>query len=182
MRSAMVAAALAACLCWTGPATAVAADLEKLIKRNNTTRALKLKRADTVKPLVATTPQKVVTERDPAAAGPLVPARIWLHVRRNDQMSFKTSFEQVIGDTIPVNQRPREVEWMPVQEVQVGPSRSQIRFFKDYDRDTATVLKRAFARQGAEVELRDMTKEYASAGWLDAGHIEVWLSPDAAMP
>lgn len=163
-----------------------ATDLDAIIERNVKTRGVQLQRVE----------QAPVIERGglygsssgggesatPTSVATLVPARIWLHIRHDDQRRFKASLNQTIGTTIPVRQVSRSLEWMPIQHVSAGPSRSEIRFFKDYDRETATVLRRAFAQQGTEVAIHDMTDRYATSTWIEPGHIEVWLSDEAALP
>lgn len=141
-----------------GPA-APAAELEVLIERNQNAlreRLRALRQFDTRAPIL------------PAA-------RLWVHKRATAQDSVVARIrDQVASLSLPGG----PVEFKPVQTVDVGPSVSQLRFFKAVDRERAQEFADALRVQVPGLTVRDLTAQYAKVSWLKPGHFELWLSPD----
>ena len=69
---------------------------------------------------------------------------------------------------------------MPIQTVDVGPSKSQLRYFKKLDEVEAQEMLALFSKISsiADLELKDLSEQYSEVSWIKPGHYELWLSPD----
>ncbi|MEM9059032.1 MAG: hypothetical protein AAGD13_01095 [Pseudomonadota bacterium] len=112
------------------------------------------------------------------AASELRPARVWLHIRSDDQLALGTNIRELVGEGVQVAEGVRVVEWMPVQTVSNGPRQSQIRFFKEADAKTVAALRTVLETSGQSFQILDLTSEYASSTWIKTGHLEIWLAPN----
>lgn len=105
----------------------------------------------------------------------LPPARLWVHTRTGAQERLVAEIEARAGAiTLPSG----PVDLMPVQRVDVGPSRSQLRVFKAVDRQRAHRIARAVREVIPDLEVKDFTAEYGKVVWVKPGHLELWLAPE----
>lgn len=107
---------------------------------------------------------------------PILPAaRLWVHKRAAAQDPVVARIrDRVARLSLPGG----PVEFKRVQTVEVGPSVSQLRFFKVADRERAQEFADALRAQVPGLTVRDLTAQYAKVSWLKPGHFELWLAPD----
>lgn len=153
-RALLVLLALAA----FGPG-AQAAELEALIEQNQ--QVLKKK----VRDLEEFSRQKAF----------LPAARLWVHKRGPAQDRLVTEIEER-AKALELTGGP--IDFKPVQEVDVGPSRSQLRFFKAADRDRAHRLAESLEGLVPDLTVSDFSSQYGDVGWIKPGHLELWLAAD----
>ena len=108
-------------------------------------------------------------------ASTLPAARHWVHKRATAQDPVVARIrDQAARLSLPGG----PVDFKPVQTVAVGPSVSQLRFFKAVDRERAQEFANALRAQVTGLTVRDLTAAYAKVSWLKPGHFELWLAPD----
>ena len=69
---------------------------------------------------------------------------------------------------------------MPIQIVDRGPSKSQLRYFKKVDEAEAQEMRTLISNISTitDLELNDLSDQYSEVSWIKPGHYELWLSPD----
>jgi len=102
-------------------------------------------------------------------------ARLWVHVRNDRQKEIGEKLLKIVTNG---NVEGRKIEAKPIQLVDVGPNNSQLRFFKREDEKEATELVEMLRKYIPELQLRDLSSQYANVVWLKSGHYELWLSPE----
>ena len=107
-----------------------------------------------------------------AAARPI--AQLWIHVRNDAQ---KREVDGNMGFFRGLRVRGAAVDVRPVQQVTVGPQRSELRVFNDGDRAQAKALLTDLARALPGIVLNDLSNQYRQAKWIEPGHFELWLAP-----
>ncbi len=105
------------------------------------------------------------------------PARFWVHIRSDRQKEIGKKLLEIVTNA---NLERRKIESKPLQLVDFGPEKSQLRFFKQQDKIEAAELLEMLRKYIPQIELRDMSREYVNVGWLKSGHYELWLSPELA--
>ncbi len=103
------------------------------------------------------------------------PARLWVHVRSDSQERIGDEILNIVTDT---KLEERSIEWKPVQVVDFGPRESQLRYFKRQDESEARELFGILRGLIPQLELKDLSRQFARVGWIKSGHYELWLSPD----
>ena len=101
--------------------------------------------------------------------------RVWLHVRSDSQ---KQVAQEILNSLKEDKLHGRSIELKPVRTVDFGPDESQLRYFKQVDEEEVQVLLELLKKLIPGLVLRDLSKQYAQAGWIKPGHYELWLSPD----
>jgi hypothetical protein len=139
-------------------AAAPAAELDVLIEENQSVLRDKLR----------------ALEQSDIRAPILPAARLWVHKRATAQDPVVA---RIRGRVARLSLPGGPVEFKPVQMVDVGPSTSQLRFFKAVDRERAQELAAALREQVPGLTVRDMTVQFAKVSWLKPGHFELWLAP-----
>jgi hypothetical protein len=117
---------------------------------------------------------KATADRRADDAGPAAP-ELWIHVRTDSQrreVQAKLAWFKAIQVT------GRKLDVRPIQQVAVGPARSQLRFFKAADRLQAQALLAQVRRAVPAIVLEDMSSQYRQATWIEPGHFELWLAPN----
>ena len=107
-------------------------------------------------------------------APPPVEVRVWIHLRDAAQAGAVAAVLAALNGAEGI-----AAEVPPAQTVSFGPARTQLRFFKEADRQVAPVVAEALVRALGEVDVVDMTARYQMIGWIDPGHLELWLGPGA---
>lgn len=102
------------------------------------------------------------------------PARLWVHVRSDRQKEIGKKLLEIVTNS---NLERRKIESKPLQLVDGGPEKSELRFFKRQDKTEAAELLEMLRKHIPQLELNDLSRQYANVGWLQSGHYELWLSP-----
>lgn len=111
----------------------------------------------------------------PSAQQPTNLAQLWIHVRSDSQ---KTLAQEILDRVSKTEFRQWKIEQKPVQKVDSGPRKSQLRYFKRQDQPQARELFDILRKLIPELEISDVSGEYESVGWIRSGHYELWLSPN----
>jgi hypothetical protein len=111
----------------------------------------------------------------PPAQQPATPAQLWIHVRNDGQ---KQLAQEILDKVAKTGFRQSKVEQKPIQKVDSGPGKSQLRYFKRQDQTQARELFDMLRTLIPQLELSDVSGKYESVGWIKSGHYELWLSPD----
>jgi len=104
-------------------------------------------------------------------------AQLWVHVRSEKQKEIGKKLLDILTNS---SLERRKIEPKPLQLVDVGPEKSQLRFFKPQDKTEADELLEMLRKYIPQIELQDLSRQYANVGWLKSGHYELWLSPKLA--
>ena len=165
------AAGLAA---WAAPG--IGQELELLIDQNLRTRGLtlqelQLERAPVEAPATGVAPDELEIT---------TPARVWVHVREPEATPVAETLAELLSGSVAVGTVDRPIEMMPVQVVDDGPRQSQVRLFREVDRETAESIAEQLIAQLPDITVVDFTAAYAEASWIEPGHIEIRLAPNAA--
>ncbi len=104
-----------------------------------------------------------------------VAPQLWIHVRSDAQ---KREVEKHLAWFRNLQVDGQKVLLRPLQLVSAGPTTSQLRFFKPGDQQQAAALQNALKPAVQRIDLSNLSQRYANATWIDAGHYELWLSPD----
>lgn len=102
--------------------------------------------------------------------------RLWIHVRKDAQRRIAEEIQARLTRA----RLGEKIKKEPVQVVRVGPSRTQLRFFKAEDKAQARELSRELQKMLPHVDLKDLSREYARMTWIKPGHYELWLDPRLA--
>lgn len=134
---------------------AMGADLNTLIKQNvqDATRAYQKQRASTR-----------ATES----------IRLWIHVRKETQRKIAKKIQARLAKARPTD----KIEEESIRLVHVGPSRTQLRYFKAEDKAQAKKLLEALRKMIPNIQLEDLSRDYARMTWIKRGHYELWLDPN----
>jgi hypothetical protein len=111
----------------------------------------------------------------PGAQLPASPVFLWIHVRNEGQESLA---QQILNEMVKIPSDQWTIEPKPVQKVDSGPSRSQLRYFKQQERQQAQVLLAALRTLIPQLDIADLSGTYENAEWIQQGHYELWLAPD----
>jgi hypothetical protein len=111
----------------------------------------------------------------PPAQQPANPAQLWIHVRSDSQNKLA---QEILDRVASTEFRQWKMEQKPVQKVDSGPGKSQLRYFKRQDRTQVRELFDMLRKLIPQLELSDLSGKYESVGWIKSGHFELWLSPD----
>lgn len=111
----------------------------------------------------------------PSAQQPANPAQLWIHVRSDSQNKLA---REILDRVAKTEFRQWKVEQKPVQKVDAGPRKSQLRYFKRQDQTQAQELFDALRKLIPELEISDLSGKYESVSWIKSGHYELWLAPD----
>ena len=103
------------------------------------------------------------------------PARLWVQVRNESQKELGKKLLEIMTTA---NLERRKIVSKPLQLVDFGPEKSQLRFFKKQDKKEAVELLEVLRKYIPQIELRDLSRQYADVGWLTSGHYELWFSPE----
>lgn len=109
------------------------------------------------------------------ARRPVAAAQIWVHIRNDGQ---KKLADEILGSLGSQHFEQRNIEQKPVQRVDYGPRKSQLRYFKRQDQQQAEELFAALRRQIPQLELNDASGRFQNVDWIKPGHYELWLAPD----
>ena len=106
---------------------------------------------------------------------PVTPAQLWIHIRNDNQQKLADE----ILDTLARQQfQKANIEPMPVQKVDAGPRKNQLRYFKRQDQKQAEELFSALRKLIPQIELSDASGRYQNVDWIKPGHYELWLAPE----
>lgn len=111
----------------------------------------------------------------PSAQQPTNLAQLWIHIRSNSQ---KKLAQEILDRVAKTEFRQWKIEQKPVQKVDSGPRKSQLRYFKRQDQPQAQELFDMLRKLIPKLEINDVSGKYESVGWIRSGHYELWLSPD----
>lgn len=111
----------------------------------------------------------------PSAQQPANLAQLWIHIRSDRQNNVA---QQILDRVAQTRFRQWKVERKPVQKVDSGPRKSQLRYFKKQDQPQAQELFNVLRRLVPDLELSDASGRYDGVAWIRSGHYELWLSPD----
>ena len=101
--------------------------------------------------------------------------RLWVHVRNIKQEKAVKDISSWLN-SIVLN--GIKVSFRPIQLVESGPSESQLRFFKQQDREQAEELLIELKKVLPVLQLRDFSNQFKDIGWIKRGHYELWLAPN----
>jgi hypothetical protein len=101
--------------------------------------------------------------------------QLWIHVRNQGQ---KAEVERKLGWFGDLRVGGQKVDIRPPILVQNGPGVSQLRFYKSADQREAASLAADLRKAIPRIVLQDLSAQYGKVTWIDAGHFELWLSPD----
>jgi len=110
----------------------------------------------------------------PPAQRSAQPARLWIHISNPIQKPLAEEVLARVTKALP----SEKIEKTPVQTVDSGPRRSELRFFKKEDEPQARLLFDSLRGMVPRLELKDFSREYAGARWIKPGHYELWLSAE----
>jgi hypothetical protein len=97
-------------------------------------------------------------------------ARVYLHILDERQRRAATIVQkqlQEAGYSVP-----------GIEQLEKGPSASEIRFFTSDDAAGADRLRAVLQRAGVELVIRDLTKRYATSTAIRPGQFEIWFGSD----
>lgn len=103
------------------------------------------------------------------------PSRLWIHVCTEGQRIVGEKIYKAISDT---GSGETHIVEKPLQIVAIGPSESQLRYFKKEDESQAAELFEVLRKFIPTLKLKDFSQEYSHVRWLKKGHFELWLSPE----
>jgi hypothetical protein len=115
----------------------------------------------------------VLPDTPPSPANSTV--QLWIHIRNSKQIELA---QDIFRKLIQAKSQPWHIEQKPIQKVDDGPSKSQLRYFKREDRSQAKKLLAALQKSIPKIELCDLSGKFDQIGWVKPGHYELWLSPD----
>jgi len=110
----------------------------------------------------------------PPAQRSAKPARLWIHISNIVQKPMAEEVLARVTKALPSEQ----IEKTPVQIVDSGPRRSELRFFKKEDEPQARILFESLRGIVPRLELKDFSREYEGARWIKPGHYELWLAAE----
>lgn len=110
----------------------------------------------------------------PPSQRPTNPAQLWIHIRNNGQKKLAQEIQNRVSET---EFRQWKIEQKPVQMIDSGPGKSQLRYFKRQDQTQAQELFVILSKLIPQLEINDLSGKYESVGWIKSGHYELWLSP-----
>jgi hypothetical protein len=96
---------------------------------------------------------------------------LWIHVRTVEQQKLVEKIPEWL-------KRVALVKIEPIQIVKTGPKKTQLRFFSIQDKEKAEDLFKKMQKVFPQLELQDLSNQYSTMGWMEAGHFELWLAPD----
>lgn len=102
------------------------------------------------------------------------PARVWVHIQSERQ---KENGNTLLSSVQDVDFGYGNVESSPLQILDYGPEKSQLRYFKAQDTAEAIELFKWVKKYVPQIELLDLSDKYANLNWLKPRHYEIWLSP-----
>jgi capsule polysaccharide modification protein KpsS len=111
----------------------------------------------------------------PPAQQPANVAQLWVHIRRDSQNKLAL---EILDRVAKTDFTRWKVESKPVQKVDSGPRKNQLRYFKRQDKTQAQELFDMLRKLIPELEISDVSGKYESVGWIKPGHYELWLTPD----
>ncbi len=100
--------------------------------------------------------------------------KLWIHVRSDAQ---RREVEAAMASFRALKVQGAAVDVRPVQSVNAGPQRSELRVFNAADRAHAKTLLADLSRVVPGVVLSDLSNQYKQAKWIEPGHFELWLGP-----
>jgi hypothetical protein len=100
--------------------------------------------------------------------------KLWIHVRNDAQ---RREVDAAMPFFRGLKVQGAAVDVRPVQRVNAGPQRSELRVFNAADRAHAKALLTDVARVVPGVVLSDLSNQYKQAKWIEPGHFELWLAP-----
>jgi hypothetical protein len=103
------------------------------------------------------------------------PAQLWIHVRSDSQKKLAQEIQDRLNSTEVAHGK---IEQKPVEKVDAGPEKSQLRYFKKRDQAQAQELFEFLRKQVPQLTISDLSAKYDSVGWIASGHYELWLAPD----
>lgn len=103
------------------------------------------------------------------------PINLWIHVRSEKQAK---ALEKVLVQIKGIALENVELVVEPVQLVDYGPQVNGLRFFKQEDKNNAKVLLAQLVDIIPNTKLRNLSKRYKTAAWIETGHMELWLAPN----
>ncbi|MEI7457377.1 MAG: hypothetical protein WCK93_11710 [Nitrosomonadales bacterium] len=103
--------------------------------------------------------------------------QLWIHIRNSNQIELAQDISQKLSQA---KSQLWNIEQKPIQKVDDGPLKSQLRYFKREDRPQAQKLLATLRKSIPKTELCDMSGKFEQAGWVKPGHYELWLSPDVS--
>lgn len=111
----------------------------------------------------------------PFPVSPVSSAQLWIHIRNKSQ----TKLAQDILERLAKNKDQQwNIEQKPIQKVDDGPKKSQLRYFKRQDRQQAQKLLDTLRKWIPQIELGDISGKFDQVDWVKPGHYELWLSQD----
>ncbi len=111
----------------------------------------------------------------PSAQQPANVAQLWIHIRSDSQ---KNVAQEILDRMAQTRIGQRKIDRKPVQKVDSGPRKSQLRYFKKQDEPQAQELFNVLRKLVPDLELSDASGKYESVAWIRSGHYELWLSPE----
>jgi hypothetical protein len=96
-------------------------------------------------------------------------SRLWFHVRNEQQQQLVESLKDSLklDETVVIE---------PVQLVEAGPRKTQLRFFSPQDKEKAKTLLKKLHKVFPKLGILDLSAEYGAS--IVPGHFELWLAPD----
>jgi hypothetical protein len=105
----------------------------------------------------------------PASVLQSLPPRVYVHIRSDNQHSAALTLSSALelaGYNVP-----------GIQKVEIGPTRSELRYFGGSDPNDIAGIGMVLADQHLIVVPTDLSARYKNAG-LRSRHYELWLAPD----
>lgn len=109
------------------------------------------------------------------AQKPIYPAQLWIHVRTDSQ---KKIAQEILDRVVKAEAAQWKIEQEPIQKVDSGPRKSQLRYFKRQDQTQAKELFDVLHRFIPQLELINSSDQWEKVGWIKPGYYELWLSPN----
>ncbi len=109
------------------------------------------------------------------AQQPATAVQLWVHIRHDNQQNLA---QEILDKVAKTEFQQQIVEQKPIQKVATAPAKSQLRYFKKQNQAQAQELFDLLRQLIPTLELSDVSSQYEKAGWIRAGHFELWISPD----
>jgi hypothetical protein len=96
-----------------------------------------------------------------------LPARVYVHIRSEEQRPVARVLSSALeqgGFNVP-----------GIQRVEVGPARSELRYFAGSSQEDIQGIEKVLAAEGLSVKDADLSSQYKG---LRSRHYELWLAPD----
>jgi len=106
---------------------------------------------------------------------PATVAQCWIHIRSDRQQRLA---REILETLMKHRYQRGTIEWKPIQKVDTGPQRSQLRYFKRQDQRQAQEIFEVLRALIPQIELSDESAKYENVDWIKSGHYELWLAPD----